>query len=78
MASCCSLASDVPLGSLSGMVTSIMCHTAVNKLGLPAELSNMAQHGAVVPFPAFGPGVESAFDMVLLCSRCALNSTVVM
>lgn len=65
MVSCCSLASDVPLGSLSSTVTSVMCHTAVNKLGFPAELSNMAQHGAVVPLPAFGPRVESAFDMLI-------------
>jgi len=41
------------------------CHTAINKLGLPAELSNVAEHGALVPFPAFGSRVESALDMVL-------------
>lgn len=54
-ASCYSLASDVPLGSLSSMVTLISYHTAVNKHGLPAELSNVVQHGVVMLFPAFGP-----------------------
>lgn len=65
MASCCSLAYDIPLGSLSNMVTSMMGHNEVNKLELVAELSSMAQRGAVMPFPAFGPKAESAFNMVL-------------
>lgn len=79
-ASCCSLTSDIPLGSLSSTVTSMMCHIAINKPGFPAEVSSMAQHGAVMPFPAFRPRVESAFDMVLpgMVLDVPLSSSLVM